>query len=241
MSALCTVVIGPQTHLDALRARANSNGGGEVLAFNEAEARNALDAILSRKPTIVTLERLFATTPRGVALINRIKADPGLSSVEIRVASHDGDYSRVSPRRTPPAVAPIVAAPAARPPTPAAAPVAAVAQLDWRGTRRAPRFRMKDNTELQVDGGLAKVVDLSSIGAQIVSKSALRPQQRLRVTLADDLGVVRFSAAVAWAAFEIPKGTSRYRAGIEFRDAEGKEVEAFAHRHKEARGVREVR
>ena len=225
----CTVVIGPQSHLDALRARAGSNGAGEVLAFNDAEARSALEAILSRRPNIVTLERLFATTPRGAALINRIKADPELSSVEIRVASHDGDYSRVSPRRTPPAVASIVVVP------PASGP-AVLAQLDWRGTRRAPRFTMKDNTELQVDGGLAKVVDLSSIGAQIVSKSSLRPQQRLRVTLADDLGIVRFGAAVAWAAFEIPKGATRYRAGIEFKDAEGKEVEAFAHRHK-IRGV----
>ena len=230
----CTVVIGPQSHLDALRARAGSNGAGEVLAFNDAEARSALEAILSRRPNIVTLERLFATTPRGAALINRIKADPGLSSVEIRVSSHDGDYSRISPRRTPPAVASIVVVPPA--PAPAAASPAPPAQLDWRGTRRAPRFTMKDNTELQVDGGLAKVVDLSSIGAQIVSKSALRPQQRLRVTLADDLGIVRFGAAVAWAAFEIPKGATRYRAGIEFKDAQGKAVEAFAHRHK-IRGV----
>ena len=140
----------------------------------------------------------------------------------------DGDYERISPRRTPPAVASIVVV--SPPPAPAVA--APAAQLDWRGTRRAPRFRMKDNTEVQVDGGLAKVVDLSSIGAQIVSKSALRPQQRLRVTLADDLGIVRFSAAVAWAAFEIPKGATRYRAGIEFKDAQGKAVEAFAHRHK---------
>jgi hypothetical protein len=143
--------------------------------------------------------------------------------VEIRVTSHDGGYSRVSPRRTPPAATAAAAASVARPPEP---------QLDWRGTRRAPRFRMKDNTELQVDGTLAKVVNLSAIGAQIVSKSSLRPQQRLRITLADDLGVVRFNGAVAWASFEIPKGMTRYRAGVEFKDAERSEVEAFAHRHK---------
>src|SRR5213082_3015965 len=155
----CTVVIGPQSHLDALRARAGVEGAGDVLAFDDAEARDALDAILSRRPTIVMLERLFAATPRGAALINRIKADPDLSSVEIRVASHDGDYSVVSPRRTPSAVAAIIVA------APSPAPLAS---LDFRGTRRAPRFKMKDNTELQVDDGLAKVVDLSSIGAQIV-------------------------------------------------------------------------
>src|SRR3989442_14871366 len=144
----CTVVIGPQSHLDALRARAGSTGAGEVLAFNDAEARSALEAILSRRPNIVTLERLFATTPRGAALINRIKADPDLSSVEIRVSSHDGDYSRISPRRTPPAVASIVVVSPPPAAAPAAASPAAPAALDWRGTRRAPRFRMKDNTEL---------------------------------------------------------------------------------------------
>jgi hypothetical protein len=226
MSEPCTVIIGAQQYLDALLERARSNGGGEVLAFNDADALRALDTITKRKPGVVTLERLYAASPRGAALISRIKADPSLASVEIHIASHDGSYSRVSPRRSPPdatTVAP--AAPVARPPEP---------QLDWRGTRRAPRFRMKDNTELQVDGSLAKVVDLSAIGAQIVSKSALRPQQRLRITLADDLGVVRFSAAVAWASFEIPKGTTRYRAGVEFKGAEPSEVEAFARRHKSA-------
>src|SRR4029077_9626212 len=103
--------------------------------------------------------------------------------------------------------------------------------VDWRGTRRAPRFRMKDDTEAQIDGMPAILIDLSTMGGQIISKVALKPQQRLRVTLADDLGVARFSAAVAWASFEMPKGVTRYRAGIEFKDADAKQVEAFAHRH----------
>jgi hypothetical protein len=51
------------------------------------------------------------------------------------------------------------------------------------------------------------------------------------MVLADDLGIVKFSASVAWAFFEIPKGVSRYRAGVEFKDAEGKAVDAFCRRH----------
>jgi PilZ domain-containing protein len=222
-SERCTVVIGAQRCLDALRERAGSNGDGEVLAFTDADTLRALETITKRKPSVITLERLFAATPRGAALITRVKADPALASVEIHITSHDGGYSRVSPRRTPRDTAASAAASAAQPPEP---------PLDWHGTRRAPRFRMKDNTELQVDGAVAKLVDLSAIGAQIVSKSPLRPQQRLRVTLADDLGVARFNAAVAWASFEIPKGMTRYRAGVEFEDAEPSEVEAFARRHK---------
>ena len=44
--------------------------------------------------------------------------------------------------------------------------------------------------------------------------------------------MVKFAATVAWAFFEIPKGVSRYRAGIEFKDAESKAVDAFGKRHK---------
>ena len=43
------------------------------------------------------------------------------------------------------------------------------AYLDYAGTRRASRFRMAEGTQVQVDGALANVVDLSAIGAQILS------------------------------------------------------------------------
>jgi hypothetical protein len=173
-------------------------------------------------------------------LINRIKADPSLVSTEIRIESQDGSYARVSPRR---AVAPPPAIPAETTATPESSPrpapepssepatVPLTAALDFRGTRRAPRFKMAEGTEVQIDGALAKIVDLSTMGAQILSQTPLRPQQRVRLTLADDLGVVKFHAAVAWASFEIPKGVSRYRAGLEFKDAETGAVDAFCKRH----------
>ena len=222
MSESCTVIIGAQQFLDALRERAG--GEGEVLTFGDHEALKALETITSRRPQVITFERLFAATSRGAALINRIKTDPALQHTEIRVVSHDGSHSRVSPRRGKAKVA----APKAAPPSGPAAPAASV---DYRGTRRAKRYRMIAGTEVQVDGASAEVIDLSVIGAQIVSTSALRPQQRVRITLADDGGVVRVNAAVAWASFEIPKSTPRYRAGVEFTDAQAAAIEAFCKRH----------
>jgi hypothetical protein len=220
MSEPCTVIIGAPSLLDALRERVG--GEGEVLTFGDHEALKALETIATRRPHVITFERLFAATSRGAALINRIKADPALQHVEIRVVSHDGSHSRVSPRRgkskTPSAAAKVATAPAA-------------ASLDYRGTRRAKRYRMVAGTEVQVDGASAEIIDLSVIGAQILSPSTLRPQQRVRITLADDGGVVRINAAVAWASFEIPKSTPRYRAGIEFTDAQAAAVEAFCKRH----------
>jgi hypothetical protein len=49
---------------------------------------------------------------------------------------------------------------------------------------------------------------------------------------ADSYGQVRCQAVVAWAAFEIPAASEpRYRAGIDFLDANGAAVEAFRLRH----------
>jgi hypothetical protein len=236
MSTPCTVIIGALELLDALKQSAAS--GGEVLSFSDNEPLKAIEAITSRKPAVISLERLFAATSRGAALINRIKADPALSASEIRVVSVDGTY-RVSKRRTPAppsSPAPSDIAVEAVDIAEAAAPAQPAANLDYRGTRRAPRFRMAEGTEAQVDGALATVVDLSTYGAQILCPTPLKPQQNIRVILADDLGMVKFAATVAWAFFEIPKGVSRYRAGIEFnKDAESKAVDAFGKRH-EKRG-----
>jgi hypothetical protein len=231
MPEACTVIIGDQRHLEALRDRAGSDS--QVLAFDETEAIGALEAIMLYRPQIVRMERLFAASTRGAALINRIKMDPALTYAEILVVSPDGEYSRVSQRRiTPRTVAPM-RVPVPMPDTPVApeAPAAAP-ELDWRGTRRAPRFPMIPGTEAQVDGSSTMLVNLSSIGAQVVGTAPLRPNQRVRITLADHSDVVRVTAAVAWAAFELPQGRTRYRAGIEFREAKAPAVDAFTERHK---------
>lgn len=242
MSTSCTVIVGAIELHEVLRLCALEDS--EVVAFSDTEPLKALEAITARRPEVVALGRLFAATSRGAALINRIKADPALAGTEIRVVSLDGTY-RVSRRRTPPPPAeaaardPVDSPPPAgekhyitmevvTPPPDAEGPAQA---LDYRGTRRAPRFRLADGVEAQVDGAIATVVDLSRIGAQILCSAPLKPQQRVRIILGDDLGLMKFSASVAWASFEIPKGKSRYRAGVEFQDAEASAIDAFCKRH----------
>jgi len=206
------VLIGHADRLPALKAKI-TGVNGELLEFADADALRALEVITKRRPAVITLERLFAMTPRGAALINRIKADPKLADAEIRVLSHDSDYSRVVPRA---------------PKTPAQA-------LDQRGTRRAPRFKMKETAILIVEGANTAVIDLSTIGAQVVSPVKLSPNQRVSVALKGDGGggSVPFAGAVAWTSFEIQPGSGpRYRAGLEFVDADPNEVDAFCARHK---------
>jgi hypothetical protein len=203
-----------------------ASADGELLSFTDADALKALATITKRKPAVVVIERLFAASPRGAALINRIKADPSLTASEIRIVSHDGDHSRVSPGRVPESGSGTAAAVAAPPSAPALAP------LDQRGTRRAARFKVVD-VEVLVDGNEASLVDLSTIGAQVVSVSALKPNQRVRMSLLDGDGTVRFNASVAWASFEIaPRSGPRYRAGVEFLDADARAVEAYCARHR---------
>ncbi len=225
MSKSCTVLIASPDLLPSLTQRARE-ANSELLAFSDADALRALEVITRRRPRVVALERLFAATPRGAALINRIKADPSLSQLEIRVVSHDSNDLRGSPRRSDEAAA---AAAAVQPAGVGAPP----APLDQRGTRRAPRFTIAAGLEVMVDGNAAALVDLSTFGAQVVSATVLKPNQRVRVILTDEHGTLRCSGAVAWASFEIPPARGpRYRAGIEFVDASASAVDAFCARHK---------
>src|SRR4051795_6080184 len=133
------LVIAAENLMLALRERVKVDG--DILSFSDTEPIQALQAIMEQRPGLVVLERLFAATPRGAALINRIKSDPQLANAEVRVMSHTGDYSRqvVKPSAVAaPAPAPVGAgAPAPH----AAASGSSVAteetpkQIDWHGTR----------------------------------------------------------------------------------------------------------
>jgi hypothetical protein len=238
------VVIAASNLMPSLRERLADDG--QLVVFPDTEPIQALQAILEHRPSLIVLERLFAATPRGAALINRIKNDPQLGHAEVRVMSHSGDYLRVvskpSGSAPPPAAAPApepaAASEGAALATEAAA-TAAVAEppprpLDWHGTRRAPRHRIRPGVEIQLDGNPAQVVDLSQVGAQVISQTILRPNQKVRVSVPNDDFVMRFRGSIAWAKFELPDpgAPPRYRAGIEFADADARAVEAYCLKHK---------
>ena len=105
--------------------------------------------------------------------------------------------------------------------------------LDQRGTRRAPRFKTADNVAVALDGKSGSLIDLSIVGAQVVSPGGLKPNQRIAMALIDETAHVRFNASVAWTSFEMsPSGEPRYRAGINFEDADAAAVDAFCARHR---------
>jgi len=211
-----TVLIAPSEQLQALMEREEFSG---AQTFSAQEALRALEVITRKRPDVVALEQTFAATTRGTALINRIKADPRLSTCEIRVVAHDSEYARVPAS----AAAPVADGSAVA----VAAPAPAAAPLDQRGTRRAPRVRIVDGVEVAIDGNVATLVDLSAIGAQVVSPTILKPNQRVRMSMGDVNKPLRFSAGIAWASLELAKTGPRYRAGLEFFDADADAVQQF--------------
>src|SRR5207237_10816915 len=118
LSQSCVVLLAPAALMPTLIERIGGPDT-ELLTFSDTEALPELAVITARRPNIVVLERLYAATSRGAALINRIKADPSLESSEIRIIAHNSDYMRISPRK----------------PTAPSLPIAPPQPLDQRGTR----------------------------------------------------------------------------------------------------------
>ena len=218
-----TVLIAAPEHLPALK----DHGFADALAFSDADALKALEAITREKPRVIALDKVFAATSRGAALIKRIKADPALIGCEIKIVADDGKPLTAKKAKKDAPAAAAAPAPVEKDPAPAMTISAPAAPLDQRGTRRAPRFVVANGIEVMIDGNPAALINLSAVGAQVVSPTILKPNQRVRMTLQDRGGPIRVMAGVAWAAFEMPKSGPVYRAGIEFYDAEAGNVERF--------------
>ena len=210
------VFIGPADSLPALKK--GLDPAAEVETFPETDALEALDHIVRTKPGVVAMQEELSATSRGQAFINRIKDDPALTA-EVRIMAREVAQNRVTAKR---GGGGAVAVDERKP------------ALDQRGTRRAARTRVKDGVEVAVDGNPAALVDISPVGAQVISPTVLKPNQRVRLQMGDAKHPVKCSGSVAWASFEMPKGQpTRYRAGIDFgTGAHADGISKFAHKHK---------
>jgi PilZ domain-containing protein len=187
---------------------------GRVLRFASTTLATAFESVRSNQPGLVALDAMFAETLEGRAFIDRVDklAIPGS---DIRLVAKVGAAW---------ATTPLVRAGKAAP-------------LDVKAaglnTRRAPRFLVLDPLKAVVESTNADLVDLSVLGAQVVSTPVLRPNQKIRVALPDGEGTLRVSAHVAWSLYEKPRHATDayYRAGMEFTDAAKEALEDFCHRH----------
>src|SRR5262249_55369201 len=100
-------------------------------------------------------------------------------------------------------------------------------------TRRVPRFAVTDALDVTVESGCAHLVDISVLGAQLVSLPVLRPGQKIKVALPDTDDTLDLVAQVAWSLFERPQlqAEPHYRVGLEFTNAAKQALEGYRQRH----------
>lgn len=232
MADSCAVLIAPAEVVSALLARRAFSG--EVLAFGEDEIVDAFGAIVSRWPDVIALDGAFARSPRGLALVDRVRSDPLLAAADLLVIEHDGSFSRVGSTEAggfegagdaPGGAAPGTseAAPEVRLPTP---------DLDSHGTRRVARIPIRPNVEVLIDGKEAVLVDLSVLGAQVLSPTVVRPNKPVRMVMPDEDALLKVLGVIVWSRFEMLHGQPlpQYRAGISFTKADPAAVVRYCKR-----------
>ena len=205
------IVIGRAEHEVALRKRLGSEPS--VALFSDADALKAFDAVDAHPPKILALDRTFAFTARGAALVARLKHDQRMGAIDLRVLTDDETNS------------PMILE------TKALGLEGAVLKtshpLDYCGTRRAPRFPVTDAAAVVVNGENGTLVNLSSTGAQVLVRMRLRPSEPLRLALVDADAEVKVRGVVAWSSVETAEGGLAYRAGVEFINPDALSLDAF--------------
>ena len=144
-----------------------------MLYFSDSNLASALGTIRAHAPCRIALDTQFAHTSSGRAFADKLQG-PSMAGSEVFIVSFDsGRWSMLPVEGTSPS--------AIRSATFAAAAVVAVADLNVNlNTRRVPRFLVMDPLAAVVDGKKTSLIDMSVMGAQVVSAPVLRPNQKLR-------------------------------------------------------------
>lgn len=223
---------------DAARLPAIRDGmhlPGRALHFTTGNLTAALESIRTNQPRLVAVDALWAQTPPGVAFLERVEL-LAIADEDIRLIARLEGRWVTTPRRSAAGAVTVTRPVVAAVPAPAivAAPARAVvaAQMEAISTRRAPRFLVRDPLDAVVESGAASLIDISVLGAQVVSRPVLRPNQKIKITLPDTGDMLHVMAHVAWSTFEKPLvADAQYRAGLEFTGAAQQALEDYRRRH----------
>jgi hypothetical protein len=201
---------------------------GRMMHFTSGSLAAAMESIRSCRPRIIAIDALFAQTSPGAAFLERVEALAAPGSRIKLIVQHDGKWFAAPPsgavippplpRRIVEPDNPVVAPPADAVIAVSSAPAVVAAQIAAPSTRRAPRFAVQAPISAAVESGRASVIDISVLGAQVVSLPTLRPNQRITLSLPDSRDMLNLVAQVAWSMYEKPNAATEpyYRAGIEF-------------------------
>jgi len=205
----CVVVIGPAGTLPALTQKAAALG--EVLAFGDADARKALETIRAAKagrvrartPVCGDPARRGAHQPREIRSVTRGHRDP-------RDRARQRLLARVTPEGAGKSAAARPAGHSARAPL--------QGRLEGAGFRR----HGQGDAHRSLDDWRAAHDDAAGEARSECPHDARRQGRECPIQRGGHVGLVR----------DPPNGAPRYRAGLEFSDADSAAVDAFIGRHK---------
>jgi PilZ domain-containing protein len=219
MSANVTVLIADPERLATVRDLAPLEG--RVMSFVSSDLVLAFDSIKTNHPGLVAIDGEFAETDEGRALIDRIDKLSIEGSQTRIVARLNGEWATIP-----------------LPSYPGSAGAAAAPKVDVKAvglnTRRTPRFPLAHPLQAVVDHSKARLVDLSVLGAQVISTPVLRPHHTIHVALPDVDEPLRVTADICWAVFEErPEDEPEpyYRAGMEFTETARPALEEYCRRY----------
>jgi hypothetical protein len=239
-----SVLIADPTKVAAIRETVSLPG--RLMPFAGTALASALASIQAYRPKTIAIDSMVAETGSGTAFLEQIEPLARAGSTILLLAEQDGEWTAMThgssggrggarPQKPRPSVASesrIVA--------PSAQAVAAVSKMpvvppsEPVYTRRAPRFMVRSPLDVVVESGHASLVDMSVLGAQIVSLPVLRPKQKIKVDLTDaEEKTLSVFAHVAWSMFEKPQPQNEphYRVGLEFTGAAQQVLEQYRQRH----------
>ena len=231
-SEVCVVVADP-TRMPAIRLGMLLPGRAQY--FTTANLAAAVECARNQGAKLVAVDALWAQSALGLSFIERIEK-LAIADGEVRlIARLEGRWVTVPRDPVSTAVNPSAPIPAVKPAPPtviAPSRTVVAAQMAVVSTRRAPRFVVRDPVNAVVESGSATLVDMSVLGAQVVSAPVLRPNQKIKVTLPDTGDMLHVMAHVKWSTFEQPRASAaHYRAGLEFTDAAQQALEDYRLRH----------
>jgi hypothetical protein len=225
MASDITVVIADAAQ--TLLIRAGLPLSGRVTWFTSGNLFAAHASIQMHHPKVIAVEALFAETPPGQEFLARIESLAIRGSAIQLVVRAQGRWM------TTPYTGQLATAESAERPVAVPGLAAVAPQTKGANTRRASRFRILESLNAVVENGQATLVNMSILGAQVVSQPALKPTQTVKIVLPDADEMVHLTAHVAWATFEQthPGTAPHYRAGMEFTDAAQEILEDYCRRH----------
>jgi hypothetical protein len=216
---LLTVVVADPQRMTAMRDGLPTPG--RVLRYSTSNLASVFESIRANQPGLIVLDSAFLRGDAGPAFMARIN-ELHLPKVVLQQAAFDkGQWTMTSIDQATPS-----------PRTAESQRVVAVRQ-EGLETRRAPRFLVQDIADALAEGSSIKVVNLSVLGAQILSQPMMKPNQTIKVGLPDAMGAMQLTANVAWSVFEKPATAPapHFRVGMEFNDATREALEDYCRRH----------